>query len=55
MYLCDGGRCVYLGGFQGVKKDKKVAKPQDYIGSISFSGSASKWNQENSYAPLNTP
>ena len=50
-----GGRCVYLGGFQGVKKDKKVAKPQDYIGSISFIGSASKWNQENSYAPLNTP
>lgn len=24
MYLCDGGRCVYLGGFQGVKTDRRL-------------------------------
>ena len=30
MYLCDGGRCVYLGGISGSKEGQKVAKPQDY-------------------------
>lgn len=30
MYLCDGGRCVYLGGISGSKEGQKVAMPQDY-------------------------
>lgn len=48
------GRCVYLGGFQGVKKDRRLQSLKIIKGSIFFIGRASKWNQENSYAPLKT-
>lgn len=48
------GKVCLFGGISGSKEGQKVAKPQDYKGSIYFIGSASKWNQKNSYAPLNT-
>lgn len=48
------GRCVYSGGFQGVKEDRRLQSLKIKKWSDSVMGSASKWNQENSYAPLNT-
>lgn len=55
MYLCDGGEGVSIwGGFQGVKKDRRLQSLKIIKGSIFLIGSASKWNQENSYAPVKT-
>lgn len=48
MYLCDGGRCVYLGGISGSKDgQKKIIKRKYFL----------HWERikvENSHAPLNT-
>lgn len=50
-----GKVCFLEGGFQGVKKDIRLQSLKIIKGSISFIGSASKWNQDNSHAPMNTP
>lgn len=42
------------GGGQGGKKDRRLQSLKIIKGVFLFIGSASKWNQENSYAPLNT-
>lgn len=41
-------------GDRGGKKDRRLRSLKIIKGVFLFIGSASKWNQENSYAPLNT-
>lgn len=38
-----GGNTCLFGGISGSKNGQKVAKPQDYKGSISFTGRSAKW------------